>query len=380
VLPLRYAVRNLARRPARTALTFVGLSLIAFLVVLMSGFAKGLDESVAHSGRDDVAVVVGISGETDLVRSFIPYGKAQQVAAAAPAVATIGGRRAASVELHVATRAGDRIGLLRGVTEGAYLVHPVVEVVEGLEPRGPYELMAGRLAAARMGFEDEDLAVGKTVHLEGRDWKVVGRFAAPGTVLEAELWARLEDLMQASRRVDVSVVALRLTDPSQFKHVDLYAQRNQQTLEVAAMPETVLFGAFRRLLAPVSRLAWLMAGLVLVGGVFACANTMFAAVLARTREMGTLRAIGYGPAAVGVSLLEESLLLGAAGGLVGFLVATAVGEVALRFPAGAFFLDVGSGVRFVGLLAALGAGLLGGLVPAYRAVRLSLVDSLGGKL
>jgi putative ABC transport system permease protein len=119
---------------------------------------------------------------------------------------------------------------------------------------------------------------------------------------------------------------------------------------------------------------------VLVGGVFACTNTMFAAVLARTREMGTLRAIGYGPAAIGASLLQESLAIGAAGGLLGFLAATLLGEVPLRYPAGAFYLDVGSGVRFAGLLAALVAGFLGGLLPAVRALRLSITESLGGKV
>ena len=379
MLPLRYALRNLRRRPMRTGLTLLGLGLIAFLVILMCGFAKGLDDSVSNSGRDDVAVVVGLSQETDLVRSFVPYGTAQQVAAAAPGVATIEGRRAASIEIHVATRVGDKIGLLRGVTDSAYVVHPAVVVTSGLEPRAPFELMAGRLAAARMGLDDADLAVGRTIRLEGRDWKVSGRFCAPGTVLEAELWGRLEDVMQASRRIDVSAIALRLTAASQFPQVELYASRNL-ALEIAAMRETYLFGAFRRVLAPVAALAWLMAALVLVGGVFACSNTMFAAVLARTREMGMLRAIGYGPTAVGVSLLEESLCLGAVGGLAGFLIASAVGEVPLRFPAGAFFLDVGSGVRFLGLFAALGAGLVGGLVPAWRAIRLTLTDALGGKI
>jgi hypothetical protein len=118
-----------------------------------------------------------------------------------------------------------------------------------------------------------------------------------------------------------------------------------------------------------------MAALVLVAGVFGCANTMFAAVLARTREMGALRAIGYGPGAVAVSLLEESVLLAGAAGLVGFAAASAVGEIPLRFPLGAFFVDLGSGVRFLGLAAALAAGLLGGIVPALRAVRMSLPDA-----
>jgi putative ABC transport system permease protein len=265
------------------------------------------------------------------------------------------------------------------VTPGAYLVHPAVVVVEGVEPRRPWEVMVGRLAAARMGLDDRDLAVGRTIRLEQRDWTISGRFAAPGTVLEAEIWARLEDVMQATRRIDVSCVALRLRDPDQFPRLHLYVSQNVR-LEATVVPQSRIFGALRRAIAPVASLAWVMAVLVFAGGVFGCANTMFAAVLARTREMGALRAVGYGPAAVGVSLLEESLLLGLVGGVVAFVAASVVGEVPLRFPLGAFYLDLGSGVRFFGLAAALAAGLLGGIVPAVRAVRLPLPDALGGKL
>lgn len=379
MLPLGYALRNLARRRVRTGLTFVGLGLITVLVILMAGFARGLDRSVAASARDDVAVVVGAAGETDLIRSFLAEGVARDIALSAPSVAEVDGRRAASIELHTATRVGDRVGLLRGVTREAYLVHAAVVVVEGVEPRGPYELMAGRLAAARMAMPDEALAVGRTIRLEGHDWKVVGRFAAPGTVLEAELWGRLEDVKAASRRIDVSCVALRMKDPADFPRIHLFATQNLR-FEATAVRQREIFAALRSALEPVSVLAWVMAGLVLVAGVFGCANTMFAAVLARTREMGALRAIGYGPGAVAVSLLEESVLLAGAAGLVGFAAASAVGEIPLRFPLGAFFVDLGSGVRFLGLAAALAAGLLGGIVPALRAVRMSLPDALGGKL
>lgn len=387
MLPLSYALRNLGRRATRTLLTLTGVGLVAFLVILTSAFARGLDRTVAGSGRDDVAVVVGSSGETDLVRSFVPLGTARRIATEAPGVLEVRGRRAASIELHAATRVGDRVGLFRGVTPEAFDVHPAVVVVEGVEPRAPNEVMAGRLAAARMGMPDEALAVGRTLRLEGRDWTVVGRFAAPGTVLEAEVWGRLDDVMAATRRVDVSAIALRLESPDRFDDVHEYALR--PSLETTAIREAhsavpaerdrSLYGTFRARLAPLATVAWLMAGLVVVGGVFACANTMFAAVIARTREMATLRAIGYAPLALGFSLLQESLAIGAAGGLLGFAAATLVGEVPLRFPAGAFFLDVGSNVRFAGLLAALGAGLLGGLVPAARALRIPLTDALGGK-
>jgi putative ABC transport system permease protein len=238
-----------------------------------------------------------------------------------------------------------------------------------------------------MGLDDRDLAVGRTIRLEQRDWTISGRFAAPGTVLEAEVWGRLDDVLAATKRVDVSAIALRLESPERYEDVHEYALR--PSLEATAIREAhsavppdkdrSLFGTFRARLAPLASVAWLMAGLVVVGGVFACTNTMLAAVLARTREMGTLRAIGYGPFALGVSLLQESVAIGAAGGLLGFAAATLVGEVPLRFPAGAFFLDVGSNVRFVGLLAAGAAGLLGGLVPAWRALRVPLTDALGGK-
>jgi ABC-type antimicrobial peptide transport system permease subunit len=382
LLPLGYAVRNLRRRGLRTAVTLVGVALVSFLVVLTTGFATGLDRSVASSARDDVVYVVGASGETDLVRSFLSYASAREIADTAPGVieerrgsAT---RRAASIEAHVASRVGDRIGLLRGVTDAAWLVHPAVVVVQGVEPRGPYELLAGRLAEARMGLPDHALDVGRTVRLENRDWKVVGRFAAPGTVFEAEIWGRLEDVMAAAKRVDVSAVVLRLSDPSRFGDVHRAVTSNVR-LEATAKRSSALFGSLQSALAPLAALAWLMAGLVLVGGLFACANTMFAAVLARTREMGTLRAVGYGPVAVGVALLEESLLVGLAGGAIGFAFASLAGEVSLKYPSGAFTLDLSS-VRFLGLAAAAAAGLLGGLVPAWRAVRLPLPDALAGRL
>jgi ABC-type antimicrobial peptide transport system permease subunit len=379
MLPLRYALRNLRRRGLRTALTLAGVALISLLVILMAGFATGLDESVANSARDDVAILVGVAQETDLVRSFVPFGSARVAAESVPGVAVVNGRRAASIELHSASRFGDRVALLRGVTPGAYLVHPQVVVVEGVEPRGPYEVMVGRLAHARLGIPDADLAPGRTIRMENRDWRITGRFAAPRTVLEAEIWGRLEDVMDATRRVDVSAVAVRLADPGDFKRVDLFA--NQRVgLEMKALRSSTVFEAYRATVAPVATLAWLMAGLVLVGGVFACSNTMFAAVLARTREMGTLRAVGYGPLAVATSLLEESLILGALGGALGFAAASLLGEVALRFPMGAFTLDLGGGIRFLGLAAALATGLFGGLFPAARAVRLPLPEALGGKV
>jgi putative ABC transport system permease protein len=130
---------------------------------------------------------------------------------------------------------------------------------------------------------------------------------------------------------------------------------------------------------PIVALARWMAILVLVGAGFACANTMFAAVLARTKELGTLRAIGYSPLAVGFALLTEALLVAFLGAAVGIALALWIGDVPIRFPMGAFRIGLDLPQRAFGLAAALLAGIIGGLVPAWRAVRMPLVDALGGK-
>jgi ABC-type lipoprotein release transport system permease subunit len=380
MLPFSHVLKNLWRLRARTALTVLGVGTVTLLVVLLSGFAIGLSTTTEDSADPDVVVVTGSTGEHDLVRSVIRLDAARAVAINLPGVLEVGGERAVSPELHVATRRGNRIGLLRGVEAGAFLVHPRVVVVEGVEPRGPHEILAGRLAESRMGLEDGALGVGRTVELEGRPWTIVGRFAAPGTVLEAEMWGRLADVMDATRRTDVSCVAARLADADLLEDVRAWIVRHGVTYEISAVPESELLDALQSALDPIAALAWAMAGLVLVGGVFACTNTMFAAVLARTREMGTLRALGFSPAAVALSLLQESLLIGLLGGLLGTLVAGLFGEITLKFPMGAFPLDLSATVRYVGLGAALLIGLLGGIVPAWRAVRLPLPDALGAKL
>ena len=379
MLPFTYALRNLWRRRGRTIATLGGIALTTLLVVVMTAFASGLERAGGNSTRDDVVVLVGMSSETDLVRSVVARGNAEAGAAAAPGVLTRDGVRAASVELHIATRAGNSIGLLRGVTPSVYLVRPQVTAIEGREPRAPFELMVGRLAATRMGLPEEAFAVGRTIRLEHHDWTISGRFAAPDTVFEAEMWGRLEDVMLATKREDVSCVALRLTDATKAPAVKLFAAKRLD-LELVAMSERDLMAALESGLVPIIALARWMAILVLIAGGFACANTMFAAVLARTRELATLRAIGYSPVALGFALLQEAVLVAFLGGAAGIFLALAIGDLSIRFPMGAFTLEPDLPRRALGLGSALVAGFAGGLVPAWRAVRVPLVEALQGKV
>jgi len=378
LLPFGYVLRNILRQSTRSLVTIGGIAATTMLVIAMQSFAAGMTKAGKGSARDDVVLLLGVSSEVDLVRSVVPRGSAEVAAASVPGVLTANGQRAASVELHIATRRGDQVGLLRGVTPAAYLVHSRVTVVEGREPREPFELMVGGLAATRMGLPADAMQVGKVIELERREFKIVGRFAAPGTVYEAEMWGRLSDIMLATKREDVSCVVLRLADKQNLAEVKLFAGRRLD-LEIAAIPETEMMQALASSLEPIAALARWMAVLAVIAGAFACANTMFAAVLARTKELATLRSIGYSPPSLAVSIVMEGVFVAFAGGAIGILLALLVGNVSLRYPMGALRLDPDLPSRLVGMLAALASGLLGGIVPAVRAVRIPLVEAIGGR-
>jgi putative ABC transport system permease protein len=162
------------------------------------------------------------------------------------------------------------------------------------------------------------------------------------------------------------------------KDVRLFAARRVD-LELDSVPEPVLMRELASSLTPIASLAQWMAVLAVVAGAFACANTMFAAVLARTRELATLRALGYSPTRVAIGLVQESLLVAFLGGSIGTLLALGVGTVSLRYPMGALLLEADTYSRAAGLGAALASGLLGGIVPAVRAVSIPLVDAIGGR-
>jgi putative ABC transport system permease protein len=162
------------------------------------------------------------------------------------------------------------------------------------------------------------------------------------------------------------------------KAVRLFAARRVD-LEIDAVPEPELMRQLASSLTPIAALARWMAVMAVVAGAFACANTMFAAVLARTRELATLRALGYSPVQVAVGLVQESLLVAFLGGAIGTLIALGIGAVSLRYPMGALLLEADISSRAVGLGAALVSGLLGGIVPAVRAVRIPLVEAIGGR-
>lgn len=385
-LPWEYGARNLLRRPMRTALTLAGLTLVALLVFIVVGFIRGLEASLDVSGEPGVVLVHTRGSGENIENSSVNGSISPLLSASLPAVARRlgpeGGHATyASPELYLGTRviAGDdrtpTMGLVRGVTPQAALVRGRTQLLSGQWP-GPGEVLVGRLAAAKLGRDSDALAIGRTLEMEGRSWTVCGMFASAGSSLESEIWVPLDDLQQTLKRQDLSVVAIKLAPGASIADVAEFCMDRIQ-LEIQATPETAYYQALRKHYRPVRLLAWLVAGMVASAGVFVGLNTMYSAAAGRIREIATLQTIGFSRRAIALSMVQEGVLLSAAGTLTAAALAGVfINGMAVRFTMGAFTMRVDAQALAIGSLAGLAIGALGAIPPALRAMRLPVADGL----
>jgi len=381
LLPWEYAIRNLFRRPLRTVLTFLGLATVILMVFVVVGFIRGLEQSLAVSGDSDTAVVFGLGMGENLEYSSIEMSTGDLIAASVEGIQDRYGQKYVSPELYLGTDmtvdGSDQpeMGLVRGVTQPAVLVRRQVELEEGQWPKSG-EVIVGRLAATKLGAEAGELAIGKTLRFEGRDWKISGTFTAGGAAFESEVWCRLDDLQQALKRQDLSLVAVTMAPGGNFSNLELFCVERLD-LELQTMPETEYYATLQKDYGPVRMLAWLVVLLVSGAGVFAGLNTMYGSVIGRVREFASLQTIGFVRRALLVSLIQEGVILAAAASLLAtFAALLFVNNAAVRFTMGAFSLRIDEVALLIGCGVGLLLGVLGAVPPAIRALRVPIVDGL----
>jgi putative ABC transport system permease protein len=350
------------------------------------GFIRGLETSLAVSGDPQVVLVHTQGAAENIENSTVPRGTATLLAASLPGIQ----RRTlpdssqatyASEELYLGTNVaveGDArpaLGLVRGVTPTALLVRRKMQLIEGDWPK-PGEVVVGRLAATKLGRDAATLAIGRRVTFEGREWRVSGRFAAVGSALESELWCPLDDLQQAMKRQDISLVAVALAPGARYADIDNFC-RERLDLELQATAETAYYESLTKHYRPVRTLAWLVVCLVAGAGVFAGLNTMYGAVVGRVRELATLQTLGFTRRAIALSVVQEGALLSAAAALVAATIAVGViNGAAVRFTMGAFTLRIDGVAVLVGCGVGLALGVVGSIPPMLRAVRLEIAEGL----
>ncbi len=380
-LPIDYAIRNLARRPMRTAMTALTTTLVAMLLVATAAFVRGLDGTFSGAARADTAILLSSAAERDLVRSTVGAGVPELVEASVEGIRREAGVAAVSGEIHMGTKvrvAGSEIthpGFVRGVTDRAFLVHDALTLTAGRTMRTG-EVIVGRLAARQLGVSDAALAVGQVLRFENGEFRIAGTFAAPGTTIESEIWAPLAELRGLTRRDDASAVFVRLADAAAFARLDLFCKRRLD-LELVAIPTSAYYRELAEYFTPIRLLAYGLACLVGVAAACGGANTLSAAVADRVRELATLRAVGYGPLALARSLGEESLLLAAAGGVLGLVFAEiALSGSSVGFAMSAFTLRVDAGAVISAYCGVLALAMISAAPAILRVMRLPIAAAL----
>jgi ABC-type antimicrobial peptide transport system permease subunit len=380
-LPWDYGVRNLFRRPTRSALTLAALSTVVLLILVVAAFIRGLETSLAVSGDPSVVLVYSINAASDIENSSVPARTGALLSASLDGVDSRYGVKFISPELYIGTRIQSStdgpamFGIVRGVTPTAPLLRRQVQLLEGHWP-GPGEVLVGRLAPTKLGCDSALLGIGQKIHFDGRDWQISGRFAAGGASFESEIWVPLAEYQQALKRQDLSLVAVGLAPGASPSDIELFC-KERVDLEIQGISETKYYAALQSHYRPVRILGWLVVCLVAGAGIFAGLNTMYGAVVGRVRELSTLQAIGFRRRALVISLIQESLLLSTAASLLAACIAVfLINGAAVRFTMGAFALQVDSVVILVGCGTGLALGLIGAIPPAIKAMRYSVLDGL----
>jgi ABC-type antimicrobial peptide transport system permease subunit len=392
-LPLRYTTRNLMRRKTRTLLTLLGVALVVGAVVFMLAFSRSLSATFRQTGDPDNLIVISKKARTfvlssiaannadqirhkfaDVAKTYRPEGSDRDQPMISPEV-YIG----LNVDVQGAEtfRKGEQRGLIHGLDpELAMQANSTVKLVEGRVARADrMEVMVGSTAGTRIGVDETELAVGRKIRMLGRSWKITGRFAATGTMMDCEIWAPVRILQTYLKRWDYSFIRIKLKDVSQMDALCKRLSTDEQ-FEVKAFPEQVYFADYAEGFDYFRKFAQIMAIIIIGGGLIAGMNTMYTAVLGRIREIGMLQVIGFSKRSVLVAILTESLFITLVGGFIGCVLGYLANGLPMKIPMAAFRIDVDFIVFVWAMLAALFIGLGGAYLPAYRALKLRMVDAV----
>ena len=379
------SLRTVPRRAGSSLVAVTGVTGVVIVFVAVLSIAEGFRAALTGAGSPDTAIVMRGGSDTEL-SSGLPLASTR-VVKDAPGVRRGPDGPVASAELFVVVDVPKRTTgtpanvPLRGVEPAAFQVRDEVRIVEGRSFRpGTNEIIVGRAAAAQ--FTGIDL--GSTRRWGENTWEVVGIFEAGGTIAESEIWCDARVLQPAYRRGDTfQSVYARLGSAGDF---DAFkdALTADPRLDVMVEREDDYYqGQTQAVTAIITGIATVIAFLMGIGAVFGAVNTMYTAVASRTREIATLRALGFSSAPVVVSVMVESVALCVAGGVLGGVLAY-VGFNGYQtatlnwqtFSQVAFAFRVTPALLVQGVAWAVVMGFAGGLFPAVRAARLPVATAL----
>ncbi len=378
-------LRSIGQRVGSSVVAIIGIAGVVIVFIAVLSIAEGFRAAMTEAGDPQTAIVMRSGSDTEMTSTLM--GDDARIVSDAPGIERSEVGPHTSPELfvivnHPMRRSGSDANVpLRGVSPAVLKVRPEVKLVEGrMFEEGKNEIIVGRAASTQF----VGLDIGTNVRWGENTWTVVGLFEAGGAVSESELWCDVRVLQPAYRRGNsYNAVYVRLQSPQSFQTLK-DALTSDPRLNVMVVRENEYYADQGTVLQSIIRtVGFGIAALMGLGAIFGAVNTMYTAVAARTREIATLRALGFGRSPVVISVLIESLLLSVVGGTMGGLLAWVAFDGFQTatmnwqsFSQVAFSFAVTPALLTQGLIYAAIMGLVGGLLPAIRAARLPVVTAL----
>ena len=383
-IPYYYSFRNLWTRRLTTVLTASGMALVVFVFAATLMLAEGLEKTLVDTGSYDNAVVIRKSANSE-VQSGVERPQASIVESLPDVAIGTDGQRLVAKELVVLINLPKRGSsnpsnvVIRGVAPVSFVLRPQVKLVDGRMPRaGSAEVIAGKSIADR--FKGGGL--GETVRFGMRNWQVVGIFDAGNSGFSSEIWGDVDQLMQAFRRPVYSSVIFKLRNPERFDPVKEQIESDPR-LTLEAKREIRFYADQSEAMAKFLRILGITLTIIFsLGAIIGAMITMYAAVANRVTEIGTLRALGFGKRSILAAFILESLFLGLVGGVIGLIAASLMQLITIStmnwqtFAELAFSFTLTFDIVWKSLLFSVIMGLVGGVLPSFRAARLTIVDAL----
>ncbi len=378
-------IRSLPQRIGTSSVVVIGIAGVVAVLISVLAMSTGFIRTLEKTGPDSRAIVVRTGSSTELV-SVLTNDATLAIADSAGVKKGADGHPLASPEtlliMNISKKdGGDASAPFRGLTQAGFAVHPEIKLTSGrVFQAGLTEMIVGK-SAQRLY---QGLDVGSQIKLRGATWTVVGIFESGGSARESELLADKQTLNSAYQRGNGAQSVLVVLDPQAgfrtFK--DSITTNPQLQVDVSTEKDfgTQQSSQISRIL---SLVAYVVGGIMAIGAIFGALNTMYSAVSTRSREIATLRAIGFGPVPVVVSVFVEALLLALIGGAIGALIAWllfnghSVDTLGGGFGGQLIFdLAVTPALVALGIIWACVIGVIGGLFPAIRAARLPVATAL----
>ncbi|HKO55120.1 MAG TPA: FtsX-like permease family protein [Thermoanaerobaculia bacterium] len=384
MIPIKYNVGNLGARRVSTIMTIIGIGVVIAVMLSMMALYNGVTSATLSSGSKENLIVLREGAEAEL-SSWVTKD-AFRIIRALPGVATFGSDQQPLVSpelilLFKLPKRDDAKGsnvTIRGVTPAAFALRPALRITSGRMFRpGTNELIVSRRISQRF----LNVGLGDSFQFGPQTWSVVGLFDAGGTAFDSEMWCDLNYLGEARKRSDYSSILLEPADSSAASAIKASIQ-NDNRLKLNVKSEYQYYADQTQALAGIRFLVGIVTFFMIIGASLGTMNTMFSTVASRGREIATLRALGFKRRSIILSMAIESAFIALLGGIAGVLLSLPVNWISTgttnwqTFSEVAFNFKVDAPIAINGILLALIAGLIGGLMPAVRAARLPITKAL----